>query len=93
MSRKKLDAANLILDPSELPAGAPTVDASRRRVFVRGGRLKMADRKERQLLVYMSTPDLRREVDIRAAQEGVTLSAFVERLVKAELAKPLRRVG
>jgi hypothetical protein len=52
---------------------------------------KKADRQLRQLLVYMSTPELRRDIDIRTAEEGVSLSAWVERLAIAELAKPAKR--
>jgi len=63
-----------------IPAPAPAT----------GGKVLKADRKKRQLLVYMSTPELRREVDIRVAHVGGSLSAFVERLVVAELAKPVK---
>jgi len=105
--KRKVLGDNLLGPPAAAEDPAPrsiedvTVDSERKRAFVRGGRhelgrggekkTKKADRTERQLLIYMSTPKLRREVDIRTAEEGVSLSAWVERLVLAELMKPMRK--
>jgi hypothetical protein len=101
--KRSMDASNLIMPATtaaQLPAGAPQVDPAARERFIASiGRVpkakppKMADRLERQLLVYLSRPELRIAVNVRAAQEDVNVSKWVERLIVAELSKPPRGPG
>lgn len=98
--RKGMNASNLVLPAAAMPAGAPAVDPSARERFIastapahppRTRPPKLAERGERQLLVYLSRPELRIETNVRAAMEDLSVSAWVERLIVEELARPARK--